>query len=75
MTESLLPCSIQRIMSSYYDYLDRKAASSPAAKLAVPKLKKPSQPLQRSEPEEPMAVEESIASETIIERVRAFWRK
>lgn len=72
---SLVPCNIHRTMSNYYDYLDRKTASSPAERPATPQLKKPSQPLQRSEPEVPMAVEESIASETIIERVRAFWRK
>jgi hypothetical protein len=61
-------------MNDYYDYLDKKAASNSPDR-ALPKLKNLRQPLRPTELEVPMAVEESTATDTIIERVKAFWRK
>jgi hypothetical protein len=62
-------------MNDYYDYLDKKAASNSPDRRALPKLKNPRQPLRPTELKVPMAVEESTATDTIIERVKAFWRK
>jgi hypothetical protein len=60
-------------MSDYYDYLDRKTAPKPAYERAMPKAEKSPAPPSREAA--PMTVEESTAGDTIIERVKAFWRK
>jgi hypothetical protein len=69
-------------MSDYYDYLHKKIAANPAdAKRSMSKViksrKAPEQmeSLELSQPDVPMTVEESTATDTIIERVKAFWRK
>jgi hypothetical protein len=60
-------------MNDYYDYLDKKTAPKPAYQRAMPKVEKsPEPPLREAVP---MMVEESTAGDTIIERVKAFWRK
>lgn len=62
-------------MNDYYDYLDKRTTP----KLAYPAATVKSvnfPPLAKStKPEAAMTVEESDASETVIARVKAFWRK
>jgi hypothetical protein len=58
----------------FYAYQARKTAPKPAYKKSRPeqfKRKEPELPVK----EEPMEVEESTASDTIIEKIKAFWRK
>jgi hypothetical protein len=60
-------------MSDYFDYLDKKTAPKPAYQRAMPKVEKsPELPVREALP---MTVEESAAGDSIIERVKAFWRK
>jgi hypothetical protein len=63
-----------RTMSDYYDYLNKKTAPTPAYLRPMPKVVKPAPPVAPLELSQPMTVEESTASDTIIERVKAFWR-
>jgi hypothetical protein len=66
-------------MKDYYDYLDKKTATSPDIRRSLPTaVKRPQSPepleLSRSDVNAIM-VEESTATDTVIERVKAYWRK
>jgi hypothetical protein len=79
LTDSLAQGKLEPTMSNYYDYLHKKMATSPMdAKRTVPKVVEAQETLETlelSQPDVAMTVEESTATETIIERVKAFWRK
>ncbi|GAC1669476.1 MAG: hypothetical protein NVS9B2_14150 [Steroidobacteraceae bacterium] len=61
-------------MNDYYDYLDKRTATTPNIKPVMAEALKPRQSVETLEISQPMTVEESTASETIIERVKAYWR-
>jgi hypothetical protein len=79
LTASLAQSKLEPTMSDYYDYLHKRMAPIPPdVKRAMPKVVEPQEPLESlelSQPDVPMTVEESTATDTIIERVKAFWRK
>jgi hypothetical protein len=66
-------------MNDYYDYLDKKTATNPDIRRSLPKaakLPEPRESLEQSGSDvHSMTVEESTATDTIIERVKAYWRK
>ena len=66
-------------MNDYYDYLDKKTATNPDIRRSLPKAVKPPQPAEPLELSgsdvNAITVEESTATDTIIERVKAHWRK
>jgi hypothetical protein len=62
-------------MSDYYDYHEKRAAPKPAYPATTPKSVKLPPREQPTKPDPAMMVEESIASETMIARVKAFWQK
>lgn len=61
--------------SDWFSYQDEKTGPKPAYKRSMPPQQRTPVPQPAPEPKsEGMTVDESIAGDTIVERVRRFWQ-